>query len=71
MTRSPLAKAFVSSMLVHLTVLLSLSSLWGSLRVALPQPDFIPAELVTAAPPSPMPEPVTTAEVEPLTPPRF
>jgi TonB family protein len=71
MTHSPLAKAFLSSMLVHLTVLLSLSSFWGSLRLASPQTDFIPAEVVTVAPPPPVPEPVTTSEVTPLIPPEI
>jgi periplasmic protein TonB len=71
MTHSPLAKAFLSSMLVHLTVLLSVSSFWGALRLAAPQADLIPAELVMVAPPPPVPEPVTTSEVTPLTPPEI
>jgi hypothetical protein len=71
MTHSPLAKAFLSSMLVHLTVLLSLSSLWGALRLTSPQADLIPAELITVAPPPPVLEPATTSEVTPLTPPEI
>ncbi|MGH8067897.1 MAG: PepSY-associated TM helix domain-containing protein [Candidatus Entotheonellia bacterium] len=71
MTHSPLAKAILSSMFVHLTVLLSLSSFWGSLRLASLPADLIPAELVTVAPPPPVPEPITTPEVTPLTPPEI
>ena len=71
MTHSPLAKAFLSSMLVHLTVLLGLSSFWGALRMASPPGDLIPAEMVTVAPPPPVPEPVATSEVTPLTPPEI
>jgi periplasmic protein TonB len=69
MMPSPLAKAFFSAMLVHLTVLLSLSSFWGSLRLASPQAGLIPAELVTVAPPAP--GPVATTEITPLTPPEI
>jgi protein TonB len=71
MTHSPLAKAFLSSMLVHLTVLLSLSSFWGALRLTSPQADLIPAELITVAPPPPVLEPATTSEGTPLTPPEI
>jgi protein TonB len=65
----PLAKAFVTSMVVHLTALISLSIFWGALRASPARHDFIPTELVVSPPPPPMPEPVTTSEVEPLTPP--
>ena len=71
MIHSPLTKAFLSSMLVHLTLLLSLSSFWGALRLAAPQAELIPAELVTVPQPPPVPESVTTSGVTPLTPPEL
>jgi TonB family protein len=71
MMHSQLAKALLSSMIVHLTVLLSLSSFWGALRLASPPSDLVPAALVTVAPPPPVPEPVATSEVAPLTPPEI
>lgn len=71
MIHSPLTTAFLSSMLVHLTLLLSLSSFWGALRLAAPQAELIPAELVTVPQPPPVPESVTTSGVTPLTPPEL
>jgi hypothetical protein len=67
----PLAPAFLTSVLVHLTALTSLSLLWGSLHMATTRPDLIPTEVVIATPPSPPPEPIATAEIEPITPPRI
>jgi protein TonB len=63
-----LAPAFLASVLVHLTALLSLSLLWGSMHGVTPRSHLIPAEVVIATPPPP-PEPVSTPEIEPLTPP--
>ncbi len=71
MTHSPLAKAFLSSMLVHLTVLLGLSSFWGALRMASPRADLIPGRDGDGRPTTAGPEPVTTSEVTPLTPPEI
>jgi periplasmic protein TonB len=66
---APLTKAFLTSMLVHLTALMSLSHFGGALRLAPAPSDLIPAELVTVEPPPAAPEPAPTSEVEPLTPP--
>jgi periplasmic protein TonB len=68
---SILAPAFLTSVLVHLTALMSLSLLWGSLHMAAPRSDLIPTEVVIATPPPPPPEPIATAEIEPITPPRI
>ena len=68
MRRSPLPPAFLTSVLVHLTALLGLSLLWGSLHSTQSQPDLIPTEVIIATPPPP-PEPASTSELEPITPP--
>ena len=67
MSHSPLAPAFLTSVLVHLTALMSLSLLWGSLHMVTARSDLIPTEVVIATPPPPAPEPVATSEIEPLT----
>jgi TonB family protein len=63
----PLAPAFLTSVVVHLTALLSLSLLWGSLHSAPSRPALIQTEMVIAPPPAPEPLPMPAAE--PITPP--
>jgi hypothetical protein len=63
-----LAPAFFTSLIVHLTGLLCISLLWGSLHITTARPDLIPAEVVIAPP---APEPIAVPEAEPLTPRRF
>jgi periplasmic protein TonB len=66
-----LTKAFLTSMLVHLTALMSLSLVWGALHTSMPRSELIPTEMVVLPPPLAMLEPATTSEVEPLTPPEI
>jgi periplasmic protein TonB len=66
-SHATLAPAFLTSVLVHLTALLSLSLLWGSLHSTTPRSHLISTEVVIATPPPP--EPVSMSEIEPLTPP--
>ena len=67
MRHAVLAPAFLTSLLVHVTGLLGVSLLWGSLHLDTTRPDLIPAEVVIAPPPAP--EPVPMPDAEPLTPP--
>jgi periplasmic protein TonB len=69
MSHTVFGPAFLTSVLVHLTALLSLSLLWGSLHSNTPRSHLIPTEVVITTPPPPPPEPVSTSEIEPLTPP--
>ena len=66
MNRSPLAPAFLTSVLVHLTALMGLALLWGALPRTPSRPELIPTEMVIAPP---APEPVPMPEAEPITPP--
>jgi hypothetical protein len=69
MSHAVLGPAFLTSVLVHLTALLSLSLLWGSLHSNTPKSHLIPTEVVITTPPAPPPEPVSTSAIGPLTPP--
>ena len=60
-----LAPAFMTSIVLHLTGLLGVSLLWGSLHLHTTRPDLISAEVVLA----PALEPVPVPDAEPLTPP--
>jgi TonB family protein len=62
-----LAPAFLASIVVHVTGLLGVSLLWGSLQLHTARSQLIPVEVVMA--PQPAPEPVAVPEGEPLTPP--
>ena len=64
MNHSPLAPAFLTSVLVHLTALMGLALLWGALPKTPSRPELIPTEMVVAPP-----EPVPMPEAEPITPP--
>jgi periplasmic protein TonB len=67
MRHTVLAPAFLTSLLVHVTGLLGVSLLWGSLHLDSARSNLIPAEVVIA--PTPAPEPVPVLDTEPLTPP--
>ena len=62
MSSFPLAPAFLMSVLVHLTALMSLSLLWGSLPMMPARSELIPAEVIIPTP-AIAPEPVTAAEI--------
>ena len=66
MNHAPLAPAFLTSVLVHLTALMGLALLWGALPRTPSRPELIPTEMVIAPP---APEPVSIPETEPITPP--